>query len=143
MAEGAFRKAAQEAGLSCAVESVGTAAYHIGEAPDPRAIAVARDHGVDIGGALGRQLEPQDFERFSHIFALDKANLAGIKSRAPRGARAKVALLMDEVPGREGEAVKDPYYGDESDFEAAWKDISLAVRRLVERLKTETAIARS
>ena len=134
MAEGAFRKAAEEAGLDCTVESVGTASYHIGEAPDPRAIAQAKQHGVDISGAIGRQLEPQDFERFTHIFALDKANLAGIMGRAPRDARAKVSLLMDAVPGREGEAVKDPYYGDESDFAEAWDDITLAVKALVERM---------
>lgn len=139
MAEGAFRKAAREAGLDCVVDSVGTAAYHIGEAPDPRAIATARRHGVDIGGALGRQLEARDFERFSHIFALDTANLAGIMGRAPRDARAKVSLLMDMVPGREGQAVADPYYGKESDFEAAWDEISLAVQHLVEKLKNENA----
>ena len=135
MAEGAFRKAAEEAGLDCEVESVGTAAYHIGEAPDPRAIATAHKHGVDISAALGRQLEARDFDRFSHIFALDTANLAGITSKTPRGARAKVSLLMDVVPGREGEAVADPYYGDESDFEEAWDEIALATPHLVEKLK--------
>ena len=137
MAEGAFRKAAGEAGLDCHVDSVGTAAYHIGEAPDPRAIATARRHGVDIGGALGRQLDARDFDEFSHIFALDKANLAGIMGKAPRGARARIALLMDVVPGREGEVVTDPYYGDESDFERAWEQIELAARHLAERLKRE------
>ncbi|NQX95796.1 MAG: low molecular weight phosphotyrosine protein phosphatase [Erythrobacter sp.] len=137
MAEGAFRKAAAEAGLSCEVESVGTAAYHIGETPDPRAIATAKAHGVDISWALGRQLEPADFDRFSHIFALDKANLAGIMAKAPRDARAKVSLLMDVVPGREGEPVADPYYGDESDFEKAWDEISVAVSLLVKKLKND------
>lgn len=139
MAEGAFRKAALEAGLDCHVDSVGTAGYHIGEAPDPRAIATARRHGVDIGGVLGRQLSASDFDRFSHIFALDTANLAGIRAKAPRGASAKVALLMDAVPGREGDAVADPYYGDESDFETVWEEINLAVRHLVEKLKQEAA----
>ncbi|MEM7688398.1 MAG: low molecular weight protein-tyrosine-phosphatase [Pseudomonadota bacterium] len=137
MAEGAFRKVAQEAGLDCDVDSVGTAAYHLGEAPDPRAIATARKHGVDIGGALGRQLSPADFDRFGHIYALDTANLAGIMARAPRDARARVSLLMDVVQGREGEAVADPYYGDEEDFEAAWEEIALAARHLVEKLKSD------
>lgn len=139
MAEGAFRKAAAEAGLDCDVDSVGTAAYHLGEAPDPRAIATARKHGVDIGGALGRQLSPADFDQYSHIFALDTANLAGIMARAPRDARAKVSLLMDVVPGREGETVADPYYGDDADFEAAWEEIALAAGHLVEKLKNDQA----
>ena len=42
MAEGAFRAAAARAGLECDVDSAGTAAYHIGHPPDPRAIATAR-----------------------------------------------------------------------------------------------------
>ena len=139
MAEGAFRKAAEEAGLECVVESVGTAGYHIGDAPDPRAIATASAHGVDISGAIGRQLDAKDFERFDHIIAMDTANHAGIIGRAPRKARGKVSMLMDAVPRREGEAVADPYYGDESDFEAAWDDIAMATGLLVERLLAERA----
>lgn len=131
MAEGAFRKAAAEAGLDCEVDSVGTAAYHIDSAPDPRAIATAQKHGVDIAALQGRQLMARDFDRFTHIFALDTANLAGIRAKAPREARAKVSLLMDAVPGREGQPVADPYYGDESDFEAAWEEIDVAVRHIV------------
>ena len=141
MAEGAFRKAAEQAGLACLADSVGTAGYHLGKAPDPRAIAVARENAVDISGALGRQLEPPDFERFTHIFALDTANLAGIVARAPPDTRAQIALLMDAVPGREGEPVKDPYYGDESDFAEAWAMISTAVEHLVARLKIKGAAA--
>ncbi|MEO0690706.1 MAG: low molecular weight protein-tyrosine-phosphatase [Pseudomonadota bacterium] len=135
MAEGAFRQAAREAGLDCRVDSVGTAGYHIGESPDPRAIATARKHGVDISGLQGRQLAPSDFEEFTHIFALDTANLAGIRSRAPRSAESQISLLLDAVPGREGQTVADPYYGDEEDFERVWRDISVAVEHVVEKLK--------
>jgi protein-tyrosine phosphatase len=142
MAEGAFRKAAAECGLDVIADSVGTASYHIGEAPDPRAIATAQSHGIDISGLAGRQLEAGDFDCFTHIFALDSANLAGIKARAPRGSKAKVSLLLDAVPGREGEAVADPYYGDERDFEAAWRVIELATRAVVERFVREGVEAR-
>ena len=30
------------------IDSAGTAAYHIGNAPDKRSIAVAKQHGLDI-----------------------------------------------------------------------------------------------
>lgn len=135
MAEGAFRQAAEKAGLDCSVESAGTAAYHIGEAPDPRAIAVAGAHDVDISEASGQQLNAQDFTRFTHIFALDKANLAGIKSRAPQSTMATIAMLMDTVPGREGQDVPDPYYGDERDFANVWREVSGAAEILVARLQ--------
>lgn len=136
MAEGAFRKLTADAGLTWDVDSAGTAGYHVGEAPDPRAFAAARKHGVDLSGALGRKLSSDDFERFSHIVAMDRANFAGIKARAPRDALDKVSLLLDFVPGREGESVPDPYYGDASDFEKAWDEINMAVSLLVQRLKS-------
>lgn len=136
MAEGAFRAAAEEAGLDCEVGSAGTAGYHIGEPPDPRAIATARANGVDISWYYGQQLTAEHFREFTHIFALDAANLEGIISRAPRDATAEVALLLDLVEGREGEAVKDPYYGDASDFDAVWEDVTVAVKALVRKLRS-------
>ncbi len=142
MAEGAFRAASQRAGLDCDVDSAGTASYHVGEPPDPRAIATAGAHGVDISQTLGRQLAVDDFRKFSHIFALDKANLAGIKSRSPQNARARISLLMNAVDGQEGAAIKDPYHGDIDDFELAWSQIELATGALVERLCEEGVSAR-
>ncbi|UAB76934.1 low molecular weight phosphotyrosine protein phosphatase [Erythrobacter sp. SCSIO 43205] len=139
MAEGAFRQAATDAGLKVAVDSAGTASYHIGTPPDPRAIKVARRHGVDIAQGRGRQLCEQDFEQFTHIFALDTANLAGIEARAPRYSQAKVALLLDAIDGCAGQSVADPYYGDESDFEECWSQISRATEHLVERFKRQMA----
>lgn len=135
MAEGALREAARKAGLEIEVDSVGTAAYHIGEAPDPRAIATAMRHGIDISAALGRQLSERDFERFTHIFAMDKANMAGIKARAPRHSTAEIGLLLDLLDGRHGDAVPDPYYGGDDGFEACWQMIGEAVDVLVERLR--------
>lgn len=135
MAEGALREAARKAGLDIDVDSVGTASYHIGENPDPRAIATARRHGVDISAARGRQLSEEDFTRFTHIFAMDKANMAGIKAREPRHATASTAMLLDLVSGQQGQPVPDPYYGDEEGFEACWQTIHSAIDVLVEKLR--------
>ncbi|MEM7779955.1 MAG: low molecular weight protein-tyrosine-phosphatase [Pseudomonadota bacterium] len=137
MAEGALRAAAKEAGLDITVDSVGTAAYHIGERPDPRAIATAASHSVDISGARGRQLSRADFDRFTYIFAMDASNLAGIEARAPNHATAEIGLLLDLVDGRQGEPVQDPYYGDDSGFEQCWQTIGEAIDVLVERLKSQ------
>jgi protein-tyrosine phosphatase len=141
MAEGALRAAALKAGIELKVDSVGTAAYHLGENPDPRAIATAKRHGVDISGLYGRQLNEADFDAFTHIFALDKANMAGIKARAPRHAIAKIALLLDVLPDRRGESVPDPYHGDEAGFEACWNTINDAIKVLVARFAAEGAEA--
>ena len=53
LAEAAFRKAADEAGLDAIADSAGTAAYHIGAAPDDRAIRTAAQHGIDISAIAG------------------------------------------------------------------------------------------
>ncbi|WP_034953800.1 arsenate reductase/protein-tyrosine-phosphatase family protein [Erythrobacter sp. Dej080120_24] len=142
MAEGALKSAAAKIGLEVSVDSVGTANYHIGQAPDPRAIAVARAHGIDIGGVIGRQLTEMDFLDFTHIFALDTANMAGIKARAPRHGTARIALLLDSVEGREGESVPDPYYGDTEEFERCWKTIDEACHALARTLARDGVNAR-
>ena len=129
-----MRAAAAKAGLNVQVDSVGTAAYHIGETPDPRAIATARRHGVDISDLRGRQLSEADLERFTHVFAMDKGNMAGITARLTRHSSAEVALLLDLVDGRAGHPVDDPFYGNAEDFEACWQTISTAVEALVARL---------
>lgn len=139
MAEGAFRAAALRSGLECVIDSAGTASYHIGNQPDPRAIAVAAANGVDISGQSARQIEAEDFYRFSHIIALDNANVGGLRARAPREGTARVSLLLDAVEGRRGEQVPDPYHGDTADFEAAWQIINEGVDALLARFISEGA----
>lgn len=137
MAEGAFRNAAEKAGLRVKVDSAGTAAYHIAEPPDPRAIATAARYGVDISGLRGRQLADEDFERFTHILAMDTANMAGISARTPRQATAQVGLLLDILEGQADSCVADPYYGNDDDFEKCWTVINKAVDTLIGQLVSQ------
>ena len=46
---------------------------------------------------------------------------------------------MDHVPGREGQPVADPYFGDAAGFDATWQDVTLGVEALLERLAGEMA----
>lgn len=133
LAEGAMRVAAQEAGLDLHIDSAGTGAWHVGNPPDSRAIAIARDRGVDISGLQARQVDVADFTRFTHIFALDGQNLADLQRLAPGDATAALSLLLDTIPGREGQAVADPYYGDDSGFSVTWSDVSAAAEVLATR----------
>ncbi|NCU12714.1 MAG: low molecular weight phosphotyrosine protein phosphatase [Sphingomonadaceae bacterium] len=135
MAEGAFRAAAEAAGLQVTVDSAGTAGYHIGEAPDPRAQETARRYGVEIGHLRGRQLIAEDFRRFTHVLVMDHANLADARAVVPADAITAPRLLLDWVPGREGAAVADPYYGGEEHFEDTWADVTRAAQALVRALQ--------
>lgn len=139
LAEAALRAQAVAAGQAISIDSAGTGAWHAGNPPDPRAVAEAARHGIDISGYRARQVRAEDFQHFDQIFALDPQNLRDLKRMTPRGFlgrhMARVGLLMDIVPGREGTAVIDPYGGNEDDFAAVWDDVSEAARRLVARLE--------
>ena len=134
LAEGAFKAEAARLGLDVAVDSAGIGGWHTGESPDPRARAVAKRHGIDIGGQRARKVTPQDFRRFSHIVALDHEVLAALKAIRPANATAELSLLLDHVEGRKGDAVADPYYGGDADFETAWTDVSDGARGLARRI---------
>jgi protein-tyrosine phosphatase len=139
LAEAAFRARAAEAGLDLKVDSAGAGGWHVGEPPDRRAQATALRHGVDISRYRGRQVEGGDFHRFTHIFALDHDNLANLRRLAPADGTAEIGLLLDLVEGLEGEAVADPYYGDETGFQRTWDQVDAAARALVARLAHERA----
>ncbi len=134
LAEAAFRREAARIGLDAAIDSAGTAGWHAGEPPDRRAQAVALRNGVDIGGYRARQVAAEDFRRFTHIVALDAENLASLRALRPRDATAELSLLLDHVPGREGEAVADPYFGGESGFAVTWSDVTLGAEGLARRI---------
>lgn len=138
LAEAALRAEADRLRLDLIVDSAGTGDWHAGEPPDPRAQATARRHGVEISGLRARQVTQADFRRFTHIVALDHDNLANLRRLAPPNengaATAELSLLLDHVPGREGQAVTDPYFGDDAGFEITWAEVTAAARGLVEKL---------
>lgn len=137
LAEGAFRYHAEKAGLDCLIDSCGTAAYHVGAAPDPRSIAEAARRGVDIAGLQGRQLCEEDFSRFTHILAMDRSNLRNIKAAAPQGSSAAISLFLKFHPEHPSGEIEDPYYGGEDGFARTWREVDGAARGLVEELLRE------
>ena len=134
LAEGAFRAEAERLGLDMVADSAGTGGWHRGDPPDPRAIAVARRQGVDIGGLRARQVTAEDFRRFTHILALDHDNLQNLRALRPADGTAKVGLLLDHAEGFEGRAVADPYYGDDAGFDVTWEEVAAAAKGLVRKL---------
>lgn len=133
LAEGALRAEARRLNLDIHIDSAGTGDWHAGEPPDARAVAVAARHGVDISGLRARQVRRADFRRFTHVIALDHDNLADLRRLAPSDATAGLSLLLDHVPGREGQAVADPWFGDEAGFDTTWAEVTAAARALAGR----------
>ncbi|WP_419251867.1 low molecular weight protein-tyrosine-phosphatase [Caulobacter sp. ErkDOM-YI] len=137
LAEGAFRAEARAIGLDVLAASAGTGGWHVGAAPDRRAIAVALLHGVDISRQTARKVEADDFRRFTNILALDHDNLKKLRSLRPVDGEAELGLLLDYAEGLEGRAVADPYYGADSGFEVTWREVALAARGLAQSLASQ------
>ncbi|MEP6907055.1 MAG: low molecular weight protein-tyrosine-phosphatase [Pseudoxanthomonas sp.] len=135
LAEGALRARIETSPLAGNVEvdSAGTGDWHAGQGPDPRAVACAREHGVDISGLRARQLQRSDFDAFDWLLCADAQNVRDVLSRAPANQRDKVVLLT-EWAGVDGGSVPDPYTGGELEFEHAWQLVDSAARAVVQRL---------
>jgi len=136
LAEAALRAEAERANLLIQVDSAGTGDWHVDCPPDKRAQAVALRNGTDISHYRGRQVRPEDFHRFDHIFALDTENLKNLRRIRPSNGTAHLRLLMDLVPGREGTSVTDPYFGEDEGFDETWEDVTSAAKALIEQLRS-------
>jgi protein-tyrosine phosphatase len=134
LAEAAFRNEVERLGIDVAIDSAGTGDWHVGHPPDRRAVAVAQRNGVDISHFRAREVTQQDFYQFDYIVALDSGNLRDLQAMCPQAAKAELSLLLDHVEGREGEAVADPYYGEDEHFDVTWKDVTEAAHMLARKL---------
>jgi len=126
MAEGVMRAKLDRAGLAgqVAVDSAGTHGFHRGALPDPRATALAAQRGYRLDGLKSRPVVAADFSRFDLLLAMDRDNLATLRSRCPSGASGQLALLLPfaaQSPDRPATAdavdeVPDPYFGNVEGF---------------------------
>ncbi len=142
-AEAVMREiAAREApDLGIEVDSAGTAGYHIGEPPDERSQEAARRRGYDIAQLRARILEPEDFERFDLVLAMDEANLSVLQRRAPVAVRERVRLFLEFAPEAGTVEVPDPYYGGPAGFEHVLDLVEAAARGLIAHLRERARAA--
>lgn len=135
-AEGVFLHRARTAGLSVKVDSAGTHDYHIGTAPDPRTQAHAAKRGYDLSPLRARQVQPDDFERFDYLLAMDHDNLALLKASCPPHLMHKLGLLMQYADKINADIVPDPYYGSGKDFDLVLDYVEAATDGLIAKLRS-------
>ena len=118
-AHGVFEQYIKEAGLDhqVRIDSAGTHAYHIGEAPDQRSQAHAFKRGYDLSTQKARQLHPNDFEHYQLILVMDWENLALTQAQCPPQQKHKVRRLTEFCKTIDATVVPDPYYKGEEGFE--------------------------
>lgn len=135
LAEGIFRAVAAERGLShlFRLDSAGTGGWHIGSAPDPRSVAIAARHGVDITGQCARKVTADDFRAFDLMLGMDSTNVEELRRMAPEVARQRVHLFLDYA-GLGPRDVPDPYFGGPDGFADVYRMIREASESLLDRI---------
>jgi len=120
------------------VDSAGTGAWHIGRQPDPRSIAIAKKHKLDISKQKGRQFTKKDFDAFDYIYVMDISNYQDVVRLAGNLEQTKkVQLILNELFPGENVDVPDPYYGVAHGFESVYKMLDetcdVIAKKLIEK----------
>ncbi len=132
MAEGILKKKITENNLPIEVDSAGTAHFHVGEAPDIRAIKTAKQFGVDISQLRGRQFTEKDFDAFDHIFVMDRSNQKDVlKLARSDDDKNKVSLFLDLTNDFKTKDVPDPWFGGDEGFVDVFKMLENAADNFV------------
>lgn len=130
LAEGIMRHLVYEQGLNWEIASAGTGDWHIGQAPDMRSVAVAKNYGYDISMQRARHFIASAFDEFDHILVMDKNNYRDVLSLAKTDEQKKKVrlFLTDEAE------VRDPYY-DNNLFEPVLLEIETRCKQLISEFK--------
>jgi len=139
MAHGVFEAEVRKHGLDHLIEvdSAGTAGYHIGALPDPRARHEAHSRGYALDHLRARQLEPEDFLEFDYILTMDEANYHNAERIRPENARAELRRFLEFATEHSEREVPDPYYGGEDGFVHVMDLVEAGSRGLLEHLRRQ------
>jgi protein-tyrosine phosphatase len=119
------------------VDSAGIAAYHLGNLPDERSIAVASKYGIDISSQKARKFTVKDFDTFDVIYVMDASNYQNVLSIARNQEDIqKVKMILNETYSNKKEAVPDPYYGEGEGFEEVYKMLDEACTVIAENVSS-------
>ncbi len=140
LAEGVFLHRLSERGLSdrFLVDSCGTGGWHAGDRPDPRSIAVAKQHGIELPGRARRVDPTDDFTRFDLIVPMDDENLRELLDAGAPGPRTTLLRAFDpalpDATAHNAPPVPDPYYGGDDGFDRVFEMVNAACVGLLDRL---------
>lgn len=139
LAENMFRHLVEERGISnkFQLDSAGTSAYHVGEAPDRRMRQVAAEHGFKYTGQA-RQFRREDLINHDLIIVMDKNNRQILASLAEDQAQInKIRMMREFDPQGDGNLdVPDPYYGGVEGFQETFQIVKRSCEGLLEVLES-------
>ena len=121
--------------MKVTVDSAGTAGYHIGSKPDPRAIDIAKKNNIDISSLRARKFERSDFINFDKIYVMDKNNYYDIIDLAENKDQTSKVILITAVIDSDS-FVPDPYYGDLADFEKVFNLLEKICQKIANQIES-------
>ena len=138
-AQGVAESLIAERGLQgrLVVDSAGTHASHVGEAPDPRAVKAAARRRLDLTRQRARRVAASDFHEFDHIVAMDERNYQALLAARPHDARAQVSKMMQFSTLGVADDVPDPYYGGAHGFEQVLDLLENAMAGFLDRIMAD------
>lgn len=119
MAEGLMRKYSEEHQLEVVVDSAATSRWEVGNPVYSGTQKILRKENVDYSQMFSRQIKLEDFERFDWIIGMDHDNVDDLRAMAPKEYQQKIHLYQEVVPGKEDQAIPDPWYT--GDFEQTYR----------------------
>ncbi len=131
MAEVILKQVVLEKKLPWTIESAGTNRYHKGGPADERAVRVCKKRGVDLSQHIARRFKTKDFDLYDLIYIM-APDVRDEMSEFVTDQKQwdKVKYFNDD----RSQTVPDPWYGDESDFEACFSQIELLARKIADTL---------
>ena len=137
LAEGIFRKLVEERGLEdyFDIDSAGTGSWHVGESPDDRMQATARQYGIALHDQSARKVTAADLEDYHHVLVMDKKNQRRIMEFPGADEhRDKIRLFREFDPDPGDMEVPDPYFGGDDGFEHVYEIVERTANQLLDHL---------
>ena len=112
------------------IASAATSREEVGNPVYPPARQKLAEHGISCKGKTARQLCAEDYSYYDLLIGMEKVNLRSMQRICGGDPEGKMHLLLDGTANPHD--VADPWYT--GDFDAAWHDIEIGCRSLLEKL---------
>jgi protein-tyrosine phosphatase len=138
LAKGIMADKIAKLGLNAETDSAGFESFHRGDPADPRSVAVAAAHGIDLSDHIARMFTVRDFDYFDLIYVMDRANYNDVMGLArDTEDENKVDFILNHVYPGENRQVPDPWYGGKEGFEKVYRMLDEACEQLARRIATD------
>ncbi len=136
MAEAIFRHLLEKEGLAGKVEvdSAGIGNWHTGEGPHQGTRQKLKSLGISCDGLRARQVNADDFSKFTYIIGMDDNNISDLH-RLAQNRNVNICRFVDFIPDTTYTEVPDPWYT--GNFDETYDLVSQGCRTLLQEIKKE------